>query len=121
MTVPTLALLPSIASYNAIDTSGTRTVRLQGAASLFAKRYKNATLNLTVQWDTNGHGYRYLRAFYKTGVMKGCWPFICPLIFPASVRTLHKSMFFGPLQLYAIDGTKYTIQATIEAERKAHV
>lgn len=115
----TLTLIPAKSGYSITPTSEFWRTQLDGGAGRYGRGPRNNAWNANVQFITDGEGFRYLRAFYRTVLANGSLPFVLQFVYPLSTLTLHKARFVpGSLKLSGINGETYVAAAALEVEQR---
>lgn len=115
----TLALVPAKDGYNITPSPEYWRTQLEGAAGRSGRGPTGEAWNANVQFITDGEGFRYLRAFYRTILLNGALPFLLQFVYPLSTLTTHKARFVpGSLKLSGINGETYVVAASLEVEQR---
>jgi hypothetical protein len=115
-TLPSFALIPDSAAYNAQGGTETLSTKLQGGLGRYRREQLGASDTITVQYTCNPIRYQYARSFYREATQMGSEPFQAQLLLDAPTLSDYKcyvvaeSGFRLPNQV----GLTYTVTLTLE-------
>lgn len=88
----------------------------RGGRSRFRRELLSAASRVSVQWITDGAGYEYLQAFFRSVARGGAIAFTADLILDrAGLYEASANLIPGSLQLSSIRGEAHTLIAELEA------
>lgn len=110
----TFAIPPDQANYTTLANRAALGVKFDSGVSAFRKNVDGTYFPVTVSWTTDNLGYKYIRAFYRTGVNSGSFPFLINLLLDgADSLTLHKAYFVPNTFKMTINGARFTVGYTL--------
>lgn len=111
-----LRIAPEQDGYSVLDGLNTLGAILDGGAGRFRAGPVGAAISVRARWVLTRTEYRYMRAFFRTGVREGADPFLIDLVQETGTLTEHVARFVpGTMKLDAVNGGTYIVSALLEA------